>query len=203
MGDSITEGGGEICSYLGPLQAKLQCAGYQVEFVGTRTNLAGPTPIKHEGHSGKNAEYLEKIISPVLRSQQPDIVLIHAGHNHDHAELPVPGILRATEDMIRTAQKINPQVIILVAQVIPSGKLPKYAYLPELNLALGRMIGKWPTPAQPVLLVDMAADFNWAHDTLPDHVHPNPQGAEKIAAHWFSALSQVLPPPTAAQPAMR
>jgi hypothetical protein len=48
-------------------------------------------------------------------------------------------------------------VIILLAQVIPAGKLPKYSYIPELNATLARLAAKLHTPAQPVIIVDQAA----------------------------------------------
>ena len=48
------------------------------------------------------------------------------------------GIVAATEAMIRSVREANPKVVVLVAQVIPSGKLPKYAYIPELNEALAK-----------------------------------------------------------------
>ncbi len=84
---------------------------------------------------------------------------------------------------------------VLLAQVIPSGKLPKYDYIPELNLALAELATRLNSAAQPVILVNQAEDFDWRTETIDDHVHPNAAGAEKMATRWFDALRRVLPPP--------
>ena len=92
---------------------------------------------------------------------------------------------------------MNPTVIVLLAQVIPAGKLPKYSYLPELNAELAHLAAKLHAPAQPVLLVDQATGFDWRTDTGGDFVHPNAAGGAKIAQRWFEALQPLLrtPPP--------
>jgi lysophospholipase L1-like esterase len=192
VGDSITEGGRNFSSYRYPLSEKLLAAGYLVKFVGSRTSESRSGPLRHEGYSGKNAEYLAGILEAKFRTNPADIVLIHAGHNHTNTEAPVPGIIAATEKMIRTVRNINPRVIVLVAQVIPSGKLPKYEYIPELNIELGKLVARMDTTNQPVIAVNMAEGFDWHVDTVGDHVHPNADGANKIAEHWFGALTNVM-----------
>jgi lysophospholipase L1-like esterase len=123
------------------------------------------------------------------------VILLHAGHNHFSEERPVPGIIAATERLIRAFRSANPRVAVLLAQVIPSGKLPKYDYIPELNLALAELATRLNSAAQPVILVNQAEGFDWRTDTIDDHVHPNAAGAEKMATRWFDALRRVLPPP--------
>ena len=192
VGDSITEGGQTFSSYRYPLWEKLFAAGYLVDFVGSRASESRIGPLRHEGHGGKNAEFLAAAVNDYFRTNTADILLIHAGHNHTNTEAPVPGILAATEKMIRTARAANPQVIVLVAQVIPSGKLPKYSYLPVLNGELEKLAARLTSPASPVLAVNMADHFDWRTDTIADQVHPNARGAGKIAQHWFEALTKVL-----------
>lgn len=148
-----------------------------------------------EGFSGKNAEFVAKMLEKDFPVHPADIVLIHSGHNHNNDEKPVPGIITATESMIRTVRGINPHVVVLLAQVIPSGKLPKYEYIPKLNIELGKLAARLNTREQAVVAVNMAEGFDWRTDTIKDHVHPNPQGAEKIAEHWFVALTNVMVPP--------
>ena len=94
--------------------------------------------------------------------------------------------------MITTARRLNPKSIVFVAQVIPSGKLPKYSYIPELNLALATLVKELHRPEQPVYLVDLATGFDPEKDTIADLVHPNATGAEKIAQRWSEALIKVL-----------
>ncbi|MFO1447786.1 MAG: GDSL-type esterase/lipase family protein [Opitutaceae bacterium] len=196
VGDSITEGGDSFSSYRLPLAGKLRAAGYGVTFVGSRAGREHP-PLAHEGYGGKNTEELARIVPEHFRASPADIVLLHSGHNHTVEENPVPGILAATERLISAFRETNPRVTILLAQVIPSGKLPKYAYLPALNTALATLAASLDRPGQRVRLVEVASGFDWQTDTIADHVHPNAQGAEKMATAWFDALKDLLPPPAA------
>ena len=81
---------------------------------------------------------------------------------------------------------------ILLAQVIPSGKLPKYSYIPELNEELGKSAVRMNAKGIRVILVNLAMDFDWKSDTVEDKVHPNESGARKMAERWMSALKPVL-----------
>ena len=191
VGDSITEGATFPC-YRPPLAEKLRAAGYAVEFVGTRVSASPLGPLAHEGYGGKNTEYLAGNVPAHFREKPADIVLLHSGHNHTVEEKPVAGIVAATAKLIAALRAVNPHVTVLLAQVIPAGKLPKYAYLPELNAALASLAARLDAPAQRVILVDQASGFDWRTDTVEDHVHPNACGAEKMAAVWFAALAPLL-----------
>jgi lysophospholipase L1-like esterase len=195
VGDSITEGADYFTSYRPLLRDKLRAAGYAVEFVGTRTSETSTGLLAHEGYGGKNTEYLSQIVPEHFRAHPADVVLLHSGHNHSVEEHPVPGIIAATEKLIASLEAINPHVTVLLAQVIPAGKLPKYAYLPELNTRLADLASRLDKPRRRVVLVDQSTGFDWRTDTVADHVHPNAVGAEKIAQVWFNALASVLPPP--------
>lgn len=197
VGDSITEGSSApgAVSYRYALWEKLFSAGYLVEYVGSRTNESRIGPLRHEGYGGRTAEFLATHVGAGFKETPADVVLIHAGHNHATEEHPGPNIVAATEVLIGRCRDANPEVIILLAQVIPSGKLPKYDYLPDLNKQLAKLASRLNTPKQPVLLVDQARDFDWTTDTVADHVHPNQRGATKMAQRWFEALTKVLEPP--------
>lgn len=195
VGDSITEGGGTFGNYRYPLWEKLFAAGYLVEFVGSRSSDTRVGPLRHEGYGGKNAEFLAVAVEKNFRTNVADIVMIHSGHNHTNTEAPVRGIVAATEQMIRSARNVNPKVIVLVAQVITSGKLPKYEYIPELNVELGKLAARMNSASSPVIAVNMADGFDWRTDTIADRVHPNLRGAEKMAEKWFVALTNVMENP--------
>ncbi|HSI09330.1 MAG TPA: GDSL-type esterase/lipase family protein [Rariglobus sp.] len=209
LGDSITEGGTGFVVYRYPLMEKLRKAGYNVAYVGSKTTqpLAGSSlgALPHEGYSGQNVAFIKARFAELYRANPADIILLHAGHNQFSDQHPVPGMLKDTRDIIATARSINPKVTVLLGQVITSGKLPKYSYIPEYNQALVALASELNNAKQPVILVNHAAGFNWQTDTITDMVHPNPKGAEKMATNWFDALAKILPPPvkgktTAAQP---
>jgi lysophospholipase L1-like esterase len=192
VGDSITQGGKTFAAYRIPLAAKLQAAGVRFVFVGSQKTDTPQGPLWHEGYGGKNAEYLASILEAKLKAQPTDVLMLQAGHNHFIEEKPVAGIVAAHREMIATARRLNPKTIVMVAQVIPSGKLPKYSYIPELNTALAALVKELHRPEQPVYLVDLATGFDPAKDTIADLVHPNTAGAEKIAQRWSEALLKVL-----------
>ena len=193
VGDSITLGGGKtFATYRLLLAEKLKAAGVRCEFVGSRPTEGSATPLWHEAYGGKNAEYLASILEAKLKAHPADIVMLQAGHNHFVEEKPVAGIVAAHREMVATARRLNPKAIVFIAQVIPSGKLPKYAYIPDLNVAQAALVKELHRPEQPVYLVDLATGFDPAKDTIADRVHPNAAGAEKIAERWREALVRAL-----------
>lgn len=187
LGDSITQCSAEYGCYRPALAAKLKAAGFEARFVGSRHTDNEPAGMMHEGYGGKTAEFLAANFERLYRQNPADVILLHAGHNHFVEEQPVAGILAATEEIIIKARIVNPAVVILVAQVIPAGKLPKYSYIPALNRELAALAERMD-----VTLVDMATGFDVAGDTVEDKVHPNAQGAEKMAVKWFEALRVAL-----------
>jgi len=198
VGDSITEGSDAFVVYRSSLFQKLQSAGYSVTFVGSRKRgsfRGDALTLNHEAYSGQNVSQITAKFEALYQQNPADILLIHAGHNQFADQKPVPKMLEDTRSMIKMAQKINPRVTVLLAQVIPSGKLPKYAYIPELNGKLIPLAAKLNSPEHPVVIVNQAEGFNWETDTISDHVHPNKNGAEKMAARWFESLQKVLPNP--------
>lgn len=192
LGDSITEGGEKFHSYLFPLWEKLFTAGYTFDFVGPRAAKCRIGTLNHAGFSGKTAEFLEANIDSIYRKFPADIVLLHAGHNHFDTENPVAGIIAAQKSIIRKILSVNPKAKILVAQVVHSGKLPKYSYIPELNKQIAKMVCEVNLPS--VILVNQAEGFDWTKMTIEDKVHPNPAGAEQMANTWFSEIQKVCAP---------
>jgi acetyl esterase/lipase/lysophospholipase L1-like esterase len=199
FGDSITEGGTGFHIYRYPLMEKLREAGYNITYVGSKTThsvTGSPLGVlRHEGYAGQNSTFLNARFETLYRANPADILLIHAGHNQSADQHPIPGLLKDTRAIITTARTINPKVVVLLAQVITSGKLPKYSYIPAFNQELIALAASLNTAEQPVVLVNQADGFNWRTDTVDDRVHPNAQGAEKMAARWFDSLKKILPPP--------
>ncbi len=192
LGDSITEGGANFQSYLYPLWQKLFTEGYSFEFIGPNSSRCRIGTLNNAGFSGKDTEFLDTNIISIYRKYPADIVLLHSGHNHFESEKPIANIIAAHESIIRKIRAINPNVKILVAQVITSGKLPKYAYIPTLNKRIAEMVKRQNNNS--VLLVNQAERFNRKENTIYDKVHPNPTGAEKMAEVWFKAMKGIMPP---------
>ena len=195
VGDSITEGGSSFSNWRYPLWEKLYTAGYLVEYVGSRTSPSRIGDLHHEGYGGKNSGFLAATVPANFKKHPADIVLLHAGHNQFADQKPVPQILKDTESMISRFRSVNPKVSILLAQPIPSAKLPKYSYMPELHQELAVMAKRLDRRDSRVIIVPQAEGFDPVKDTVADLVHPNPSGAAKMASRWFDALVKVMGKP--------
>jgi acetyl esterase/lipase len=202
-GDSITDGGSTFSNWRYQLWEKLTAAGYYIDYVGSRESPSRTGSFRHEGYGGKNVEFLADRLAEKFPSPAPDFLLLHTGHNHFAEEKPIPGMLAALERIVASARAANPRVTILLAQVIPSLKLPKYSYLPEFNAALPAFAARLSTNASPIVIVDHATGFDPAVDTVADQVHPSASGAAKMADRWFEALVKLLPPPAEPAPLPR
>ena len=189
LGDSITEGGDFFTSYLQPVWEKLREAGLNVEFVGPRECKSPGEKLYHCAFSGKTIEYLDEKIEDIYRSYPADVVLLHAGHNHFVEEKPIKGMIASYQHVIQTILKINPDAKILLAKVIPSGKLPKYSYIPQLNEEIERLV-KGINNGN-VVVVDQEKGFDWSTMTVKDRVHPNEKGADHMASVWFEAIQKL------------
>jgi hypothetical protein len=183
------------------LNTALTDAGYDYEFVGSKSNTLEGVTLRHEGYSGQNAAQVASYLEGTFPGNIADIVLIHAGHNYDatvtNESTIIDWVDAATRSMISTARTNNPNVTILLAQVVTSSKLPKYSYITNLNVRIASIATELHTSEQPVILVDQADGWDPVADTVTDMVHPTQQGAIKMANKWFDALASILPtPPT-------
>lgn len=192
VGDSITAGSRQFSVYREPLAQKLKDAGYEVTFVGPKSSVKNGVRLGHAGYGGKNTEFLNQMFDEIYREYPADILLLHSAHNHFHDQKPVYGIIASLTSIIKKARTTNPEVTVLLATGITSGKLPKYSYIPELNKQMKLLGKRLNTPSQPVVIVDQAKGFNWETDTVADKVHPNAKGAEKMAVKWIEALKPIL-----------
>jgi acetyl esterase/lipase/lysophospholipase L1-like esterase len=196
VGDSITEGDTDFFIYRPLLNQQLEAAGYPYEFVGSKSSTHDGVVLKHEGYSGNTAEQIATKLQANFPNNVADIVLIHAGHNYDGSVLGETVVIdkvdTATRSMIATARSHNPEVAILLAQVITSTKLPKYDYIPALNVRLASIAAELHTEAQPVLIVNQAEGWDPVADTVVDLVHPSLSGATKMADKWFNTLVPLL-----------
>jgi lysophospholipase L1-like esterase len=190
IGDSITQGSNHHVSYLFPLRERLRKAAFDVEMIGPRVQYYQGDSLCHCAIGGKTIEYWTKQIDSVYRCCPADIVLIHGGHNHFVEQEPVAGIVQAHRAIIDKILAINPAAVIFVAQVIESGKLPKYSYIPELNEALSGMVRDYGSDR--VRIVPVGKGFDWRTDAIEDHVHPNVHGAEIMAENWYAAIVPLL-----------
>jgi lysophospholipase L1-like esterase len=125
-----------------------------------------------------------------------DIVLMHFGTNDVWNNFTPTNILNAYTAILNKLRAVNPNVRVLVAQIIPlqpSGCNDCPTRAQSLNAQIPTWAAANSTAASPISVVDQYTGFNPAtgQDTS-DGVHPNAAGSTKIAAKWFAALTPLF-----------
>jgi len=120
----------------------------------------------------------------------PDIALIHYGTNDVWENKSQESIVDGYSQLIDALRVSNPNVQVLLAQIIPLSQSQCSACatsVPALNAAIVSFANTKTTAASSVISVDQFSGFDAQTDTK-DGVHPNDAGSAKMAAKWFSAL---------------
>lgn len=196
LGDSIT---GSPGCWRAVLWNRLRTAGYTgVDFVGT----LGPQGcgVDHdgdnEGHGGELVTNVadQNLLPARLRATLPDVVLMHFGTNDVWSDISPDRILAAYTKLVEQMRASNPDMRVLVAQIIPMNPSTCAACaqrVVDLNARIPAWARTTSTDRSPVTVVDQWTGFSTAADTY-DGVHPDASGDDKIAARWFPALADVL-----------
>jgi sialidase-1 len=132
-------------------------------------------------------------IVDVLKKHRPDVILLMSGANGFDAP--------ARDRLIRTIGETSP-AHLFVATILPQ-KAPRAGWdkVSPYNASLSATVAAQQAAGKRITLVDMHAAIT-TDDLLPDGVHPNQAGMEKMAATWFAAVQAVAQTaaPSSAQP---
>ncbi|MDW7690676.1 fibronectin type III domain-containing protein [Flammeovirgaceae bacterium SG7u.111] len=196
IGNSITQGASERYSYRYELWELLDSIGANVDFVGSETsNNGGNTSYPnlnfdkdHEGHWGWRADEILANLPTWLNGYDADIALIHLGTNDILQGQDVASTILELEQIIDVLRADNPNVVILLAQIIPNTWGTDFT---PFNNAVAGIPATKSTANSPVILVDQATGFDAAQDTY-DGVHPTPWGEIKMGRKWFETLVPLL-----------
>ena len=214
LGDSTTA---SVC-YRALLWQMLQSAGKTFDLVGTRNGDPGCAVSGYdrdnEGHGGYIITDILKAAGTGVRpggadSSDPfvadardlatwfdgkpaDIVLLHFATNDLWSNKAPAEILSAYTTILGRLRGANPNVRVMVAQVIPltpSGCSDCTTRAQNLNAQIPGWATTNSTAASPITVVDQFTGFNPAQgQDTSDGVHPNTSGSMKIATKWFNAL---------------
>ena len=193
LGDSITEGLDGNATYRYWLWHQLNNAGYDVDFVGSNRGVWNGTPRfpdfdqDHQGHVGIRADMLVQHIDGWMAHSRPDIVLLHIGTNDLFQGQSVSSTVEDIERIITRLQKNNPNVTILLAQIIPS----LVWHLEAFNGQLPALAARMTTATSSVIIVDQVSGFS-PHQDLYDGLHPDESGERKMAGRWMQAIQRVM-----------
>ncbi|MFE6526168.1 GDSL-type esterase/lipase family protein [Streptomyces sp. NPDC057794] len=196
LGDSIT---GSPGCWRAVLWNRLVSSGRTgIDFVGTLPPQACGQAHDgdNEGHGGELATQAadRNLLPGRLAATDPDIVVMHYGTNDVWSGIAPDRILAAYTKLVGQMRASNPDMRILVAQLIPMnpGSCAACAQrVVDLNARIPAWARATGTDRSPVTVVDQWTGFSTAGDTY-DGVHPNASGDAKIAARWFPALAAAL-----------
>jgi lysophospholipase L1-like esterase len=213
FGDSITDGYNSDTpgGYRVELFHRALADGKKITFVGSGSN--GPStvdgaafPPSHEGHSGwtiapaGGRSGISTLVASVMPKYMPDIVLLMIGtndaiDNYDMANAPTR--LKALIDSIYVQL---PNVLIVVAQPIPSrGDASKgddtalSDRIKAFNATIPAVVKAQADAGKHILIVDMFTPFNPTKASLiEDQWHPNLAGYVVLGDQWYSVLKSLL-----------
>ena len=198
LGDSITQGHTPQNSYRRALWHRLASAGASIDFIGSlNSNLGGSPPnpdfdLDHEGHWGWRADEVLAGLPAWLVNYTPDVVLLHLGSNdafqNDGGANFVAQTSADLRAIIRALQNDNPQVIVLLARLIPTLDSARNVRISALNGQIDTIASTTTTSTSRVVVVDQSSGFNASTDTT-DGIHPNNSGESKMANKWFDAMN--------------
>lgn len=196
LGDSITQAGGTYLSWRYPFWEALVADGYDFDMVGSiDVNWDGVTPSypdaafdpDHEGHSGWRADQILAQLPGWTGAYgyTPDLAIIHLGTNDIGRGQPNGTTLAELRGIITVLRSVNPDVTILVAQIIPTKWIATNRTIQNLNLGIGGLTAL-STTRSPVVVVDQYTGYDGRLDNF-DGLHPNTSGEDKLADNFYAA----------------
>jgi lysophospholipase L1-like esterase len=198
LGDSITYGfrTGPGCTlqeggYRTGLWTRLVDDGITIDFVGSLNH--GPTALgdkDHEGHCGKEIQFLIDNVDTYLAAANPQVVLLHIGTNDMNLNHATGAVDRLSALVDQIAADV-PGVTIYLAAIIPANNATVNARITAYDQAIPALVRSKVSAGLNVVYVNQ-------HDALrltdlADTLHPNSTGYDKMAATWYAAL-QGTPP---------
>jgi acyl-CoA thioesterase-1 len=163
VGDSLTAGYGvdETEAYPALLEKRLLSDGYSFKVINA-------------GVSGETSSGTRSRIEWVIRSLNPDIVILETGAN-DGLRGVDPTVLQKNLDEIVTTIQANGIAILLAGMKMPPNLGP--VYTARFAEVFPTIAAKYRIPLIPFFLESVAGDARY---NLPDRLHPNPEGYRRI-----------------------
>lgn len=199
LGDSITDGSSfdspdGTGGYRGPLYNSLTTAGYNVDYIGSLTvNSTQLVEKNHEGHGGWRIDQLDTNMAGWLGSMDaPDVVLMHIGTNDFGQGLDTVNAINRLDALILKIATLRPYTHIIVTNLMERGE-PQNSNIQSLfNPFVEARVAAHATAGRRVYFLDMRAAVPLSD--MPDNLHPDQNGYNKMAAAWLSAIQAIISP---------
>ena len=205
IGGSATEGLDSSTSYRRYLDGMIRRSGHLSDFVGSRhkhkDGTAEPDSYQfdpdHEGHWGRDSEWIADNMPRLLERNVPDVAVIHLGAedilaNKTEAEPLTDGIIKNIDRVITALRLKSAKVKIVIAQNLPVRGREETCVL--LNQKIARLARSSASTLSPVVFAEANQRFEPHHDMSKDDALPNASGARKIAGTLSNAINTLLGP---------
>jgi lysophospholipase L1-like esterase len=202
VGDSLTQG---CCidvqgGYRSPLRNLLGNAGFVSDFIGTQTDSDPALSDKeHEGHPGYSITMLRDGIGVWLKQGgQADVVLLLAGTVDIWTGSPASISFERLKALVEDISFERPNTKIIISNLIPRTDALDAVQV-SYNQQIPGLVAELAAKGRNVSFLDMRnaslpGGVIGAQDLIPDGVHPNLSGYEKMAAKWLAAISTEIDP---------
>jgi lysophospholipase L1-like esterase len=192
LGDSITLGLSVAGGYRAPLYQLLSNSGQSVDYIGTQTGNGAaslPDP-QHEGYSGFTIRGIDSVLTTTFRLVvAPDVVLLLLGVNDYRASDDIAHATNRLEALVVRMATNWPNVRIIVASLTPVSEPLNTQIQTTYNPLLPGMCERQRALGRQVYFTDMYSAVPLAD--MPDQLHPNQLGYNKMATNWFAAITSL------------
>ena len=179
-----------------------------MDFVGWRNGTGNGSygdsnfDTDHQARSGSDTTDLRTESMGAIGALAPDIALIQIGVNNIWGPPSPPGnpedpdpydpaiAMSDISQIIANLRFANPDVVVLVGELIPCDVGAVCERIAEMNGYLAGLVGYENTAQSPVVLVSLESQLTTAD--LDDGLHPNDAGDQKIATAFHNALTPIL-----------
>lgn len=204
LGDSLTEGltvvqgvhtlnGG----YRRHLEELLTAQKIDFDFVGSQTDSDAVPTIhkKHEGHSGWRIQDIDSQIDYWVAPTKPDVILLLLGGNDILKQNDLPNAPERFSKLLDHIRQDDPDVWIFASSILPMHDEGMNAQIATYNAGIADLVLLRQQNGEKIRWVDIYRDSGVTNsaDDLPDGIHPNTTGYDKMAEVWFAAMKDFLP----------
>jgi lysophospholipase L1-like esterase len=203
LGDSITEGLSSSTAYRRYLDGMLRRKGLLIDFVGSRkkhhNNHTAPDSyeydVDHEGHWGRDSDWLAQHMASLLVDESPDAAVIHLGtedivSGRGTAEALTEKIVKNMHQVITALRSKNRTIKIVLSRLIPIPGRTDEVNL--LNRKITRYVREHATVLSPIVMADPHTGFSAEYDLTNSSPLPNATGAQKMAQTFADVIHPML-----------
>eukprot|EP00559_Dactyliosolen_fragilissimus_P009194 CAMPEP_0184872994 /NCGR_PEP_ID=MMETSP0580-20130426/41596_1 /TAXON_ID=1118495 /ORGANISM="Dactyliosolen fragilissimus" /LENGTH=1456 /DNA_ID=CAMNT_0027375853 /DNA_START=225 /DNA_END=4595 /DNA_ORIENTATION=- len=196
LGGELTVGQLIPGGYRKSLFDKMRSNGYNVDFVGSRTQNppSGNTSDKdHEGWAEKFLVFYTRNVETWLNKiLYPDVILLQAGLWDFKENLQIQGIINRYADLIIEIARVRPKSHIIATNIITQGQNLDNKIMANFNMQVVGKINELASGGIRVTFLDMRSFVTV--DQLNDNFYPTQKGYNSMADGWLQAIKEVSGP---------